>query len=173
MNIVTWNDYFETTGISPSEGTQFVFYDLTAYFNAWFKAGAPPPIVHDALYYSERTEIIPSGRTTDAVMQPMRRTAVANRIKMLASLTTPATLAIAVGSRVFRHQEPPGLPLFSIPAEPGRPRFSILRGGVAVVQMTSAWVIHRRFTVENPAYFGGSSNRPFIAVPPRVGDPNR
>ncbi len=35
----------------------------------------------------------------------------------------------------------------------------------------SAWAIHGRFTVENPACFGGSSNPPFIAVPPRVGDP--
>jgi hypothetical protein len=62
--------------------------------------------------------------------------------------------------------------VFSIPAEPGRPVFSILRGGKVVARVTSAWEIHQDFTVENPAYFGGSSNRPFIAVPPRVGNPN-
>jgi len=172
VHIVTWNDYSETSGISPSAGTQFVFYDLAAYFNDWFKTGAPPPIVHDAIYYSERTQIIPPEQTDYANMQPMGRTPVQNRIQMLAFLTRPATLEIALGGRVFRQDAPAGLQEFSIPAEPGRPRFSILRNGVPVVQVTSAWVIYRDFTVENPAYFGGSSNRPFIAVPPRVGNPN-
>jgi len=172
--IVTWNDYSETTGISPSAGTQFLFYDLTAYFNDWYKTGAPPPIVRDAIYYCERTEIIPpeTGNLSDATMQPMGETPVSNRIQMLAFLTAPATLEIALDGRTWRADERAGLAVFSIPAEPGRPVFSIVRGGKVAAQVTSAWEIHKNFTVEDPAYVGGSSNRPFIAVPPRVGNPD-
>ncbi len=174
VQIVTWNDYSETTEIAPSAGAQFVFYDLTAYFNDWYKTGAAPPIVHDAIYYSERTEIIPSatGSLPNAAMQPMGPTPVSNRIQMLAFLTAPATLEIALDGRTWHQDDPAGLAVFSIPAEPGRPVFSIVRGGGVVAGVTSAWEIHRSFTVENPAYFGGSSNRLFIAVPPWVGDPN-
>ena len=174
VQIVTWNDYSETTGISPSAGTQFLFYDLTAYFNDWYKTGTPPPIVHDAIYYSERTEIIPpeTGSLADATMRPMGRTPVSNRIQMLAFLIAPATIKIALNGRTWHQNEPAGLAVFSIPAEPGRPVFSVVRSGTVVAQVRSAWDIHRSFTVENPAYFGGSSNRPFIPVPPWVGDPN-
>jgi Glycosyl hydrolase family 71 len=172
VHIVTWNDYSESSGVSPSAGTQFVFYDLAAYFNDWYKTDQPPPIVHDAIYYSERTQIIPPRPSEYATMEPIGPTPVANRIQMLAFLTAPATLQITLGGHVWRQPEPAGLAAFSIPAEPGRPAFAILRGGAAVVQVTSGWEIHRDFRVENPAYFGGSSNRPFIAVPPRVGNPN-
>lgn len=174
VHIVTWNDYSESSGISPSAGTQFVFYDLAAYYNDWYKTGSPPPIVHDAIYYSERTQIIPDQATdyANVTMQRVGPTPLSNRVQMLAFLTAPATLQISLGGRVSRQEEQAGLAFFSIPAGPGRPVFAILRGGQVVAQVTSGWEIHRDFTVQNPVYFGGSSNRAFIPVPPRVGNPN-
>lgn len=172
VDLITWNDYSETTGISPSAGTQFVFYDLSAWFNDWYKTSTPPRIVRDAIYYCERTEIIPPAPVGNADFSRVGPTPVANRIEMLAFLTRPATLEIALNGHLFRREAPAGLQIFSIPAAPGQAHFTIMRGGAPAVQVTSAWAIHGRFTVENPAYFGGSSNRPFIAVPPRVGNPN-
>lgn len=172
VDLITWNDYSETSEISPSAGTQFVFYDLSAWFNDWYKTGAPPRIVRDAIYYCERTEIIPPAPQGSADFRRVGPTPVANQIEMLAFLTRPATLEIALNGHLFRREAPAGLQIFTIPAAPGQARFTIMRGGTPVVQVTSAWVIHDRFTLENPAYFGGSSNRPFIAVPPRVGNPD-
>ena len=47
VQLITWNDYGEHTEIAPSTGTQHAFYDLTAYYTAWFKTGAAPRIVRD------------------------------------------------------------------------------------------------------------------------------
>ncbi len=174
VQIVTWNDYSETSGIAPSAGTQFLFYDLTAYFNDWYKTGTPPAILRDAIAYCERTEIIPSatGSIAGARMQRMERTPLFNRIELLAFLTAPATLEITLGNHIWREGASAGLAVFSIPARAGRPIFTIVRDGRVVLRVTSAWEIHRSFTIENPAYFGGSSTRPFIAVPPFIGNPD-
>jgi hypothetical protein len=44
-HVITWNDYSEATETEPSSGTQFLFYDLAAYFISWFKLGRPPRIM--------------------------------------------------------------------------------------------------------------------------------
>lgn len=54
VQIITWNDYSEATEIAPSSGTQWSFYDLTAYYTAWFKTGVRPAVTRDALYYFHR-----------------------------------------------------------------------------------------------------------------------
>ena len=41
-HIITWNAYAEATQIEPSSGTQFLFYDLSAYYIEWFKLGSHP-----------------------------------------------------------------------------------------------------------------------------------
>jgi hypothetical protein len=46
-HVITWNDYSEATEIEPSSGTQFLFYDLSAYFISWFKLGRPPRTIRD------------------------------------------------------------------------------------------------------------------------------
>ncbi len=174
VQIVTWNDYSETSGIAPSAGTQFLFYDLTAYFNDWHKTGTPPAILRDAIAYCERTEIIPNTTRSiaNAPMQRVERTPLSNRIEMLAFLTAPAMLEITLGNHVWHDDAPAGFTVFSIPAKAGRPTFALARNGRVVLRVTSAWEIHQSFTIENPAYFGGSSTRPFIAVPPFIGDPH-
>ena len=55
-SFVTWNDYSESSEIRPSTGIQYGFYDLTAYYLAWYKTGTPPPITRDVLYYFHRVE---------------------------------------------------------------------------------------------------------------------
>jgi len=61
VHLITWNDYSEATEIAPSTGTGHAFYDLSAYYTAWFKTGTPPPIRRDALlafHRSQRTDTV-------------------------------------------------------------------------------------------------------------------
>ena len=39
VHLITWNDYSESAEIAPSTGTQYAFYDLAAFYAAWFKMG--------------------------------------------------------------------------------------------------------------------------------------
>jgi hypothetical protein len=84
VHIITWNAYAEATEIAPSSGTQFLFYDLTAYYVAWFKTGSPPAIVTDAIYYSHRIEIfdIDDPRSTGGLLfRNLGKTPVRNRMR--------------------------------------------------------------------------------------------
>ena len=167
-HVLTWNDYGETTEVAPSSGTQFLFYDLSAYFIAWFKLGLPPQIASDAIYYSHRTEIYVDGEQPERGDRPfkrMGRTPVSNAVEMVALLAEPATLEIEIAGRTIQRPVSAGLVVFKAPAQPGRPIFRIRRQGAIVVEKTSDWMIEDHPSKANPAYFGGSSTRTFATVP--------
>jgi hypothetical protein len=168
VHIITWNAYAESTEIAPSSGTQFLFYDLTAYYIAWFKTGSPPSILADAIYYSHRTEIfnLDDPRSTGELMfRNLGKTPVRNRIEMLAMLTAPATLEIDIAGHREIRSVSAGLRILETDAKLGRPVFRIIRSGTVVVEKESDWEIVDRLEVANPVYFGGSSTRAFVRMP--------
>lgn len=164
-HVITWNDYSEATEIEPSSGTQFLFYDLSAYFIHWFKLGRPPRIVRDTIYYSHRREIFETGKplqTDDIPMKLMGLGPVQNQVEMVALLTSPATLEIWQGNKVQRSEAGSGLAVLKTPARIGRPLFRIVREGKTVVEKVSDWEIIGNSSVEDPLYAGGGSNRVFV-----------
>jgi hypothetical protein len=167
VQLITWNDYSEHAEVSPSSGTQFLFYDLGAYYTDWLKSGHPPRIVSDAIYYCHRRQILPL--VAPPAKQSLRfkvygPTSQMNQIEMIAFLTAPATLEIELGGEVHRHEAGAGLVIFSIPAATGQPDFRIVRDKATVAEVRSAWPIVDHADIEDPLYRGGSSNRPFVPV---------
>lgn len=165
VQLITWNDYGEGTEIAPSTGTQFLFYDLSAYYTAWFKLGHPPRITKDAIYYCHRVQTVPLREGPDPAKQPKKfecrgKTPLKNDVELLAMLTAPAVLEITQGNDVVRAEAPAGLASLKAPARPGRPVFRIVRDGQTVVEQTSKWTITDQAEYENLLYYGGSSTRP-------------
>ena len=160
--LVTWNDYSETSEVSPSFSTQFLFYDLAAFYGEWFKTGRAPQIETDAIYYSHRRQIVeipgPSvaGESALRTWGPQRPV---NHVEMLALLKAPARIQIKLGDRVFSRAANGGVAVFTVDAAPGRPRFSILRDGASVVELESAWEIEAGPAKFDATYVGGSSTR--------------
>ena len=164
-HIITWNDYSEATEIEPSSGTQFVFYDLSAYYISWFKLGQAPRILRDTIYYTHRREIFGTGHppvADDKSLRQLGHGAIRNDVEMVALLTRPATLVIRQGDAVQRLEASAGLSVLKAPARLGRPEFQIVRDGKPVVEKQSDWVIIDRPSAEDPLYVGGSTNRAFI-----------
>jgi hypothetical protein len=164
-HLITWNDYSEATEIAPSSGTQFLFYDLSAYFISWFKLGRPPRILRDTIYYSHRRQLFEPGhppRPDDKPLRLLGRGPVQNRVELVALLTRPATLEIRQGDTVQRSEAGAGLAVLQAPARLGRPMLRIVRDGKAVVEKASDWGIADYPPAEDPLYVGGSSNRPFV-----------
>ena len=97
--LITWNDFSETTEVSPGIETQFLFYDLTRYYSAWFKSGKRPEIYKDAIYYCHRNQIIEPDYSPVQGEAPMHLhgVLVSNKVEMLAFLIAPATLQIELG----------------------------------------------------------------------------
>lgn len=159
--IVTWNDYSESTHASPSVGTQFAFYDLAAYYIEWARTGAPPPITKDSIIYMHRRQIFSPGVSVlpEKPMVQMGEGSLDNEIEMIGFLTAPATLQISIGGTAYTYNGQAGLNVFRVTAVPGTPAFSIIRNGVTVAQLTSTTSIVAKGNVQDPLYIGGSSLR--------------
>lgn len=163
VHIITWNDYSESAEIAPSTGTQYAFYDLTAYYAAWFKTGKPPAIRRDVLYYFHRVH--PASAAPDPARQSRRMTPRGNEpprdeIELLAFLSAPAVLEIEAGGKTERKEAPAGMTSFRVPLVPGTPVFRAVRGGRTAASVKSAFEITERPAVLDLLYRGGSSSRP-------------
>jgi hypothetical protein len=164
VQLITWNDYSEHTEVSPSTGTQYAFYDLSAYYITWFKTGEPPKIVRDVLYYFHRTQ--PTDARPDITKQVKRFSLAGgsdpprNEIELLAFLSMPGTLEIELRGKVNRIEAHAGMTSFRIPLDNGRPIFRLLRDGRTVKSVQSAFEISDQVVYQDLLYRGGSSSRP-------------
>ena len=160
VEIVTWNDYSEATEISPSTGTQWANFDLTAYYAAWYKTGKQPAIVRDALYWSHRlqsTSALPDLSKQKAAYKVVNGAPPVDEIELLAFLTAPATLEIEIAGAVKSSTVAAGVQSFRIPLVEGTPTFRILRGGKTVASVDSAFAISNTITYQDLLYRGGGS----------------
>ena len=167
IQLVSWNDYTEGTQISPSLETQYIFYDLTRYYSAYFKNGVAPSIVADCIYYSHRRQLLAGDSRPTSGHPGMRAagtTRLTNQIEMLAFLTSYATMQIVLPSGTIEKEAGAGLAILTAPAEVCQPRFKVIREGRTVLDIQGAWTIEASFSAEDPEYVGGSSNRAYISL---------
>jgi hypothetical protein len=163
IQLITWNDYSEATEISPSTGTQFSLYDLTAYYITWFKQGKAPAITRDVIYYSHRIHSIDAA--PDANVQPKLFKNAApdqacDEIECLVFAKAPATLTIKLHEQTQTFDIQAGFNEVRIPLQTGKPLFTLKRDDQIVAQVTSAFAIDNDITYQNLLYHGGSSSRP-------------
>jgi hypothetical protein len=159
VQLVTWNDYSESTEVSPSLRTQWSFADLATYYTAWFKTGTAPKIVRDRILYFHRAHATTAkpdlGKQTGGAFTWKDGTAPADDIEMVAFLTAPATLEIQIGTRVDRLEAKAGLTSFRVSLATGTPEFRIVRAGVTVQRTTSTWPVTDTITYQDLLYRGG------------------
>lgn len=163
VQLITWNDYSENTHVSPSAGTQWSFYDLTAYYTVWFKTGTPPKIRRDALLYFYRNQSTEAQPDLSLQTKPFSPTngsdAPRNEIEVIAFLTQPGTVEISVGGETKSADYPAGMNSFRAPLREGKPVFRLTREGKTVIETAGKFEISNRITYQDPLYRGGSSLR--------------
>ncbi|WAS98004.1 glycoside hydrolase family 71 protein [Nannocystis punicea] len=160
VQLVTWNDYSEASEVSPSSGTQWALFDLTAYYVAWFKTGQQPPIVRDAIYYSHRlhaTAAQPDLMLQESVYEPVNGSTPADEIELLAFLTAPATLEIEIAGEIESTAAPAGIQSLRVPLVEGTPKFRIVRDGSTVAEVDSAFPISNAIVYQDMLYRSGGS----------------
>jgi hypothetical protein len=170
VHLITWNDYGEAAEIAPSTGTQYAFYDLTAYYTAWFKTGRAPAITRDVIYYFHRLHHTAAPFSADQAA-PFRRagdTPASDQIELLAFLAdgAPATLEIEVAGTVHTQEVGAGIQSFRVPLPAtgkARPVFRLKRGGQLVTEITSAFEINNEIHWQDFLYRAGGSSRPPVS----------
>ena len=177
VQVITWNDFGEGSEVEPGSATNFLFYDLSGYYTSWILAGRQSPrITADRIYYSMRTQdlshaYVPAGRDAQSSSQaaearvglmkmPWPNQGLHQDIEMLAFLSAPATLEVAIGDHRYRQDfASAGVVSYSVPLEPGVAHFAIYRSGAKVAELTAPFEIRAlgpSDRVPNVFYFGGS-----------------
>jgi glucan endo-1,3-alpha-glucosidase len=153
VEINTWNDYYESTYISPvGNPGQYEplanpvpseplgnpvrychsgFLALSQRYIAWYKTGRQPPLTNDELYYFYRTH------STKLVASDTHDTPathffgdVADVIYNTVFLTAPAQLEIYSGTNSFTNTLAAGLQQLRTPFSPGPQTFILRRNGM-------------------------------------------
>jgi hypothetical protein len=153
--ITTWNDIGEHSHLYPNTAGQWAFYDLNAYYIAWFKIGRPPQVTRDAIYYSHRIAQAPSG-----TKMGIRHLPWANLVDVVGFLTKPATVEVTTASGTTTRNLQAGMQTFAVALpSSGKPRFRMIRSGTPVVDFESAFAIGAMPAVHDVTYKAGGSLR--------------
>jgi hypothetical protein len=138
VQLVTWNDFSETSQISPYTDATLRgdigtgYYDMNAFYTAWFLTGQKPTITHDVLYYFYRREPGTAAAPAQSQLDTNITHTAENDIELVAFLTAPGTLKITIAGKIYTLSAPAGITSFKVPAQPGVPVFTLSRSGTDV-----------------------------------------
>lgn len=112
VQIVTWNDYSENSGIAPSVRHGWALLDICEYYIDYFKGGSPPAITEDRVFLTHRTQLIGAAPTSPQRQLAQLRagsTPARDAVEALTFLTAPATVTVAVGPTMTTCAAPGGV----------------------------------------------------------------
>jgi hypothetical protein len=130
---ITWNDYHESTNLSPGYNTRYAYYDLMGEFIHWWKTGEEPSSDHDKVYifshkHGAKTRIFPF----------KARTRADNQIEVLTILPKPAKLRMPGRKTVDGESEweaPAGMSFKRFPLTPGPVSVELVRDGKVEIHL--------------------------------------
>lgn len=161
VQLLTWNDLPESSGILPSLRHGWTFLDLMAYYITWFKTGSAPAITKDAIYLTHRTQWAADKPTFPQTIlgKNIGATPTRDSIEALVFLKAPATVTIATQATSFRCSAPAGLSTCVAPLGSGTVSARVVRNGTQVSAVTSPYPVSHLPYVQDLQYVGVSSLR--------------
>jgi len=145
VQMVTWNDYSETTSFAPSTHHGRSFLDISAYYATRFKSGATPRITGDGLYVTHRQQLSAATALLGGIaMLPNlggSKTPPRDTVEVLTMLKAPARLRVSVGSSTQEVDAPAGLSTVLVPLRTGVVSASLTRDGAPLLTARSPFVV--------------------------------
>lgn len=174
VQVVTWNDFSESSAIAPMTDATLQrnigtgFYNLTGYYASWFLTGQQPQITHDVLYYFYRREPVTGAASGQSQLDTIANGAAQNSIELLGFLTSPGVLKIAIGGKTYTQNAAAGIVSFTIASQPGTPLFTLSRSGTDVFSFQGGVQIYGPTglpsTVQDLTYWSGSAAKSGICA---------
>ncbi len=103
VQLITWNDYAESTAMAPSVAHGWRMLDLNAYDIAAFKWGKPPTTTRDAIFVSYRIQpvaALPAYPETLLMRAVPDTTEPRDAIEVVSFATAPGRVEIAAGDQL-------------------------------------------------------------------------
>jgi hypothetical protein len=139
VQLITWNDYAESTAMAPSLAHGWRILDMNAYDVARFKLGMPPPIVRDALFVSYRDQPV-DARPVYNEASPMKVSETVpprDTIEVMAFATAPSRIFIRAGTQYYSCDVPAGRGICVYPLSVGSISAEMRRNGAVVATARS------------------------------------
>jgi hypothetical protein len=140
VQLITWNDYSESTAMAPSVAHGWRILDMNAYDISWFKTGAPPAVDRDALFVSFRDQPVnATPRYPQTTLTRVVSTSVAPRdtIEVVAFATAPGKVSLTTGSQVRTCDVAAGRTVCTFPLSLGSFSATMTRDGATVATAQS------------------------------------
>ncbi len=161
VQLVTWNDYSESTQFAPSADHGDTFLDISRPYLDWFHAGAEPKVTQDQAFLVHRTQFAgarPSlGHTLATPTLGGTSSTPTDEVEAVVYLTAPATVTVTVGGTATRFDAPAGRSVYTVPLRQGAVSASIDRSGKRVISLTSPYRVVGTPRVQDLSYYGVSS----------------
>ena len=161
VQIVTWNDYSESTQVAPSAAHGEVLLQICAYDAQWFRSGSPPAITRDRVLLTHRNQFWEAQTSSGISMSPTLGGASAHprdTVEALTFLTAPAQITLTVGEQTTTYSLPAGLSAVTVPLQPGSVQAEVRRGSKTVASVTSPHEVLVTPTVPDLQYFAAGSD---------------
>lgn len=183
LEIATWNDYTESTYISPSRIVPGIpgfaspphlgYYELLKYFIKWYKTGVRPAIVKDAFFFFHRMQRKNAVASNDAGFSTItfnQNQVQGNCIDALfitTALTAPAELRITTGGVLTTIQVGMGLVHTDHLFNTGAQHIELWRNSVKLAEMDGATIVANPTTYNfhvhsGYAIVGGSTSNTWL-----------
>jgi len=168
VEICTWNDFNESTYISPVDNPEGYesqlqiphryshkgYLELSKRYISWYKSGQQPAITNDSVYYFYRShpKDLVASNTNDAPVG-WREGDIADQIYVTTVLTSPAQVVITSGRTVTTNSVPAGISCFRTAFNPGSQSFILSRSGAAVASVQGPDILSQ---IQNYDFFPAS-----------------
>ncbi len=161
VQMVTWNDYSESTEFAPSTHIGWSPLDISAYYAARFRSGEWPAIEQDALYVSHRVQFARARPSGHGQLMELRSVSGPPRdeVEVLSFLTAPATVRVQVGGTEHEYRAPAGVSARTVPLEVGSVQAEATRDGDVVATVASPFPVVDDPVVQDLLYHFANSLR--------------
>lgn len=161
VQIPTWNDYSEGTGIAPSARSGSSFLDMNSYYAVWYKTGKAPVVKRDMVYVTHRTQMS-TAKPSYPTAKPMvlrGGTQTRDTVEVLTFATAPGHVTVTVGGRVYGCDVQAGVGTCTVPLVPGKVSARLSRGFAVVAAVVSPNLVDAMPYVQDRGYVAVSSGR--------------
>lgn len=158
VQLVTWNDYSESTSIAPSVAHGTTFLNISHFYSTKFKSKTNPEIANDSVYLThriQRANSVPFGQPR--VMKPTlggAKTAPRDTIEVLTMLTVAADIKVMVGTKAYTYQAPAGVSSRTFPLDRGIISVLETRDGKTIASAKSTFQLETNPVQQDLQYYG-------------------
>jgi glycosyl hydrolase family 71 len=162
VEIVTWNDFNESTYVSPTYTWQATptryshsgYLELSSHYITWYKTGQEPAIDRDGLFFFYRThpKAAIASNTNDIPVTGLYG-GVEDILYTTVFLLAPAQLMIVSGANQTTNSLPAGISAIRTPFAPGTQTMTLVRNGTQVFSVQGSNIVSQ---IQNYDFFPAS-----------------